>query len=160
MHKLRLFLTFTFSLVFLIVSLQADEAAVIQIEEWLELGPFKQNLPAFHDQKNIKGNPIKLTDLLEFSTDEIINLKPVAGKVQSAQKWNLVTTGKEGKISLKTDQGKPSIQYLGAYINVNRWIESELKVSGAHPFQVFLDGILLDSKLGSESVNDDNGKYL
>ena len=63
MYKSSLLLTFSFLLIFLIVPLQADETMIIQISEWLKLGPIEQHFPAFHNQNNIYGNAIKLADL-------------------------------------------------------------------------------------------------
>ncbi len=158
MHRLFLLLTFTFLLVYLIVPLQAYEATVIQISEWLELGPIGQHFPTFHDQKNINGNTIKLADLLKFSTDDLINWKPAAGEISGDHKWNKVTADADAKLKLEVGKKGLSLFYLASYVKANRWIKSELKVACAHPFQVFLDGILLESILGSENLNDENGK--
>ena len=158
MHRPLLLLTFTLLLVFMIVSLQADETTVIQVSEWLKLGPVEQHFPAFHDQKNINGNPIKLSDLLHFSNDDVIDWKPAAGKMSAGLKWNKVTANEDGKLLLEKNKNGMFVFYLAAYVKTDRWIKSELKVSGAHPFQVFLDGGLLESKLGSEKTNGENGK--
>lgn len=158
MHRLFLLLTFTFLLVFLIVPLQAHEATVIQISEWLQLGPIKQYFPAFHDQNNINGNPIKLPDLLKFSTDDVIDWEPAVGKISEDHKWNTVTANTDGKLKLEIAKKGSSLFYLATYVKANRWIKSELKVSSAHLFQVYLDGILLESKLGSENILGENGK--
>ncbi|MEJ2543108.1 MAG: S9 family peptidase, partial [Calditrichaceae bacterium] len=156
MHRSFILSTLIILLIFMIVPLQADEATVIQISEWLKLGPVEQHFPAFHNQNNINGNPIKLADLLKFSNDDVTDWKPASGKMYSSLKWNKVSADNNGKLILAKDKNGLSIFYLAAYVKTDRWIKSELKVASAHPFEVFLDGSLLESKLGSENLN--NGK--
>jgi dipeptidyl aminopeptidase/acylaminoacyl peptidase len=158
MYKSSLLLTFSFLLIFLIVPLQADETMIIQISEWLKLGPIEQHFPAFHNQNNIYGNAIKLADLLKFSNNDVIDWKPAAGKIYGNHKWNKVATDVKGNLTLDTNKYRLSQFYLASYVKANRWIKAELKLSGAHPFQVYLDGILLESKLGSENLTGEDGK--
>ena len=141
-------------LYFLIVPLPANEADSIRVNSWLKLGPVEQHLPAFYEQENINGQTISPDDLLKFSNDDIKEWRPAEGQVYRNLKWKIVDTGISGIISLHAGQAIPSIHYLAFYIKTDRWLKAKLKVSGAHPFQVYMDGELLDTKTGSESTTN------
>ncbi|MEJ2052340.1 MAG: S9 family peptidase [Calditrichaceae bacterium] len=152
MNRSVLIITFSFLFIHMIGSLKAGESAEIYIEQWLRLGPVDQCFPALHTQKNINGKTIDIGNLLTFSNLDVINWQPQKNQSFGQLKWEVVSANGMNELKLNSDSDIPSIQYLASYIRTGRWLKSQLKVSGAHPFQVFLDGALLESKSGSENT--------
>jgi len=131
----------------------AGNSNEIEINQWLSKGPIRIDYPVFSDQKNLKGNTIKLDDLLKWQADDVLGWGPK----NRALNWTVLQTNEENTLELKNkSDAVPEIQYLAAYIKTDRWIKSTLKVSSYFPFQIFLNGILLETKPASEKSNKDS----
>jgi dipeptidyl aminopeptidase/acylaminoacyl peptidase len=117
------------------------------IDAWLALGPFLEPWPAFHSDKQ-KG--FGAEDLLKFEEIDITSLRPKAGRSLqwldgTAVAWKEIKTGEKG-VGLTAQPAALSTAYLGAYIEVSRWIRTRITVTSLQLIQVYLDGKLIATK--------------
>ncbi len=142
-----------FVLLFFFISLlsiakeKAGPDTNIPVDLWLQLGPFSNPLPAFHDSTT-KGYTVE--DLLKFDEIDIQHLKPQKNAPQPWSKealpqWKSSQAGKEG-IKLVPVSHTPATAYLATYLDVNRWTEAELSVKSPQLFRIYLDGKLISTK--------------
>ena len=144
----------------------AEQKQEIPISSWLLSGTISQPLPVFNEDKNIEGKTFTLEDLLKFDQANIKNLLPARGEKFGWRpdldlQWEKVTADSSNTITfLSESENIPEINYLASYINAKRWTKANLEISGAHLFQVYLDGELLNSKTSSDTLkeNDDQDK--
>jgi len=157
MFRIHLLITISYIFFSLIAELPAGKRTELKIGQWLSLGPVEQPFPAFHTQENINGKTFDLDNLLKFSNMDIISMNPAEGRSHGNLEWNTISPKQNGMLELKTGSQIPSIQYLAVYLKANRWLDAQIRVAGAHPFQVYLNGQLLGSKSGSENTTAENG---
>jgi dipeptidyl aminopeptidase/acylaminoacyl peptidase len=137
-------------------NLLGNDREEINISEWLQLGSFAVNKPAFHSTENMKKKTFADADLLEFDYFGIETLEPVEGREMwrngSNFSWEKVNAAKNGQliISRSPDGQNYEMAMLAAYIQTDRWLEMELKVASPQMFEVFLDG----KKITSKKSND------
>jgi len=117
------------------------------IDAWLALGPFPEPWPAFHSDKQ-KG--FGAEDLLKFEEIDITSVRPKVGKSLqwldgTAVAWKEIKTGEKG-VGLTAQPAALSTAYLGAYIEVSRWIRTRITVTSPQLIQVYLDGKLIATK--------------
>jgi dipeptidyl aminopeptidase/acylaminoacyl peptidase len=128
-----------------------ERSSLVEVSEWLQLGPFQTALPAFDN-----GN-VKLSDLLAFQEMDVSNWWPwekenVNLNRNQELRWNKVSAA-GGEIGLaKSDS--PHIVYLASYLSVNRFVRADIKAISPHLFQMYLDGVVIRTKSSSEKPED------
>ena len=134
---------------------------LIAIDRWLLLGPAAAPLPVFHDDA---GGGVKLDDLLKAPDFDRLPTDPVAGLAVvcpggTPLAWQGVAADTKGRVILPKripSAASPAVAWLAAYINVSRWVEMEISVTGTHPRRFWLDGESMAS--GTKPSEDDAGK--
>lgn len=134
----------------------------IPLTEWLALGPAEAVMPAFHAERNLKGETFDFKNLL---SQEPMNIKKLHaakdGRVYWSQHQPLVwetfkpDTGALVAISPKTKG--PEWMYLAGYIEANRWMKIKIEGESYHLFQVYLDGKSVGVKNASNKPAGDSG---
>ncbi|MBL7135197.1 MAG: hypothetical protein ISS81_01225 [Candidatus Marinimicrobia bacterium] len=142
----------------------AEQKQEIPISSWLLSGTIPQPLPVFNEDKNIEGKTFALKDLLKFDQANIKNLLPARGEKFGWRpnldlQWEKVTADSSNTITFLSESGNiPEINYLASYINAKRWTKANLEISGAHLFQVYMDGELLNSKTSFDTLKENDNQ--
>lgn len=132
--------------------IETDENVTLTISSWLKAGAFEVKMPAFSDQKNVKGDTFGESDLLKFSFVEIDALDP---QEKQELTWKDNSTIWEKTASAKNSFVYPErrpqndlhqMAFLAAYIQADRWMEAELEVTSPQMFRIYINGELHDSK--------------
>lgn len=123
------------------------------ISAWLLLGPFSTPLPAFHDEEK---KEYSLKDFLLFESLDLSSLKPRADasfKLPTGViiQWKTVAAGDRG-IELARGSNSSSTAYLGAYIDVRRWMKANITLQSSQLLNVYLDGKVVASKSSIEKA--------
>lgn len=127
----------------------------LPINEWLQAGPVKTPLPAFH------GDDFKLKDLQNFEARSVSSWWPSANENlawSGGQQltWTAVNSGNEGLV-IKQGKGKsPQTVYLAAYIDASRWVKGKLTIHSRHLLTLYVNGENVTKKSSSEK--EDAGK--
>ena len=141
-----------------LVTRAADEDAAppsVPIERWLVAGPSAFPLPVFADAE--RGG-ISVDDLLGQAVLADPRSRPAEGEklawFDGGQiEWKPVQSGKHGvKLRRPGDGPQPAVAWLVAYLDVDRFTEFELVLTGAHPRRVWVDGEPLASGKGEGPV--------
>ena len=156
---------FTVTIVFILSLLPvfAQTDHTIAVREWLISEVTAIHYPLFSDQKDIKGNLFDGSALLKWPYDEVLDWWPQAGQSSSKTPgsgltWKKVTVDDENKLFIRPITGdQPEVVYLAVYVKNDRWIKTKLQVSSPHPFQIFFNGQLLESKVTSAAEEDSPG---
>ncbi len=139
-----------------------QEAPVrIAVDHWLLLGPAAAPLPVFHDEA-VGG--VKPEDLLKSPDFDRLPTDPVEGLAVTCPggaplAWQSVAATAPGRVILSRPDlpaAAPAVAWLAAYINVSRWVEMEISVTGTHSRRFWLDGEPMAS--GTKPSDDDAGK--
>ena len=142
----------------------AEQMQEIPVSSWLFTGTIPQPLPVFNEDKNIEGKIFTLEDLLKFNQTEIKNLWPAEGekfgwKPGFDLQWKKVTADSSNTVTFVSEvENVPEINYLVSYINAKRWTKANLEISGAHLFQVYLDGEFLSFKATSDTLKENDNQ--
>ncbi len=139
MNKISLFL---FNIIFFGVgALQAQDSLTTQkVTRFLIAGPQNVQLPAFHNQPNLKGNTFGPVDLLKFSQKKVT--APLKGKV-FLKNGNREIRWEEATAStlLNTGTREPYSLYRQAfYMQAKRFVKLSLKAESPFPFEIFVNG--------------------
>jgi dipeptidyl aminopeptidase/acylaminoacyl peptidase len=141
-------------LLFLLATLPVfPQANVQKIGQWLVLGPAEI-------QANGEALPAGEAAVLEYDFLPAARLRPEAGvKVQWSTRRQLSWRPDAARFS--GSAGKQAV-YLAVYLESRRWLQAELAVEAAFPFQVYFDGAALAKETGKNSVQLTlaNGKHL
>ncbi len=118
-----------------------DKTVTIRIEDWLLLGPISSPLPAFSDEGKKK---IDAASLLAYEDIPIDKLKPLAGIDMNLiggaiGRWVKVSADTAG-VDLPAGTDAPLVAYLAAYVEIDRWMEIDVKAKSTHPFELSIDG--------------------
>ncbi len=135
-------------------SAQTDENNNHQvfIDEMLRMGNIRIKTPAYDTIENLKGNTYSKEDLLESDYLRINKLKPQQNTSITINgidfEWEKAKTNKDNFLLAEHRQKKgiDQLGYFATYIEVDRWMEAEIKISCPQLFQAFLNGNLLTSK--------------
>lgn len=155
--KYRITLCITFLISILNIA-QQDTSGIINVTEWLLAGPIKLKQPAFSKQ-----NDKALTELLTFNQLRTSDLQPVKGgsividKKYTAN-WNEYSSLNSFLSDVDKKNPKTAIYFLAAYIQVNRFVKTEIEISSCNMLKVFFDGHELLEKKSIQLESDDNGK--
>ncbi len=129
----------------------------IVIYEWLKVGNFTLNNPAFDSVENVKGEKFSIKNLLTYSYLDINNLKPVE-KGQLAWKgadygWEKLKAAKDDFVfaEKKLEKNKNQLAIFATYLRTDRWMKATVDVNSAQLFEVYLDGKLLTSKTSADA---------
>lgn len=150
----------TILLVFLTHPLLAQTAHTVAVREWLISEVTRIHYPVFSDQKDIKGNFLDGSALLKWPHDEVLDWWPQASQSSSktpgsGPAWKKVTADSDNRLFISPlSENQPEVAYLAVYVKTDRWIKAKLQVNSPHPFQIFLDGQLLESKVTSVADAD------
>jgi len=128
-----------------------EQSTLIEITEWLRLGPFQTALPVFDNSS------VKLKDLLAFEEIDVSNWWPSEKQTVNLDKtqqfkWKKVNAA-GGEIELEKNDN-PRIVYLASYLSVNRFLKAEIKAASRHLFQIYLDGAVVRTKSTSEKPEE------
>lgn len=132
-------------------SLDNNKTEII-VSEWLKLGSFEVKMPAYNNQKNVKGEIFDLKELLQYKFVDILSLQPIENKQftwkDKAYSWDKTLSAKSGFVypEKMTSNDRHQIAFLAAYINVDRWIEAEFEITSPQLFEFYLNGDLQNSK--------------
>ncbi len=112
----------------------------IRIEKWLVLGPMSIRAPAFSNEEE-SFDMDKF--LLGYDFLSIAGLEPAAGyrvALRSADlEWRESVADTAG-LDIPAGLEAPSIAYIAAYIEIERWDELGVEAKGTHPYELFIDG--------------------
>jgi len=130
------------------------ESLEIRVDEWLLLGPAPYSLPVFHDDDS---GGFDLEDLLDSKPFDVDTLQPKAGGAigwfETPLQWRLRAANKRGLLQLeKEEPGRTSIAWLAAWVTVDRWVEIDVELLGAHPRRAWIDG----HRLASGGLDDED----
>lgn len=141
-------------LLFLLAALPVfPQANAQKISQWLVLGPAEI-------QANGEALPAGEAAALEYDFLPAARLRPEAGvKVQWSTRRQLAW--RPGAARFSAAAGKQAV-YLAVYLESRCWLQAELTVEAAFPFQVYFDGAALAKETGKNSVQLTlaNGKHL
>lgn len=140
-----------------------NEKQILELNEWLQLGPIQTVLPVYHDVENIQGSTFSTTNLLHFGHVDISSLRPVFGEQftynsNHVLRWSRAETG-SGTLSMdKPDsENQFHVYYLATYLRTDRWAEFSLKLEGNHAFSLYINGSRAGSKTTVQSEEDEPG---
>jgi dipeptidyl aminopeptidase/acylaminoacyl peptidase len=138
-----------------------NEHATMTISSWLKAGSFDVKMPAFSDQKSVKGDTFGESDLLKFSFAEVDALDPQE-KNELTWKgnklaWEKVVAAKNSFVYPDSKPQKDSHQmaYVAAYLQADRWMEAELEVTSPQLLEIYINGVLHDSKAAADKPEVD-----
>lgn len=139
------FLTSIFS--FVRAQSPAEETQKVSIDSWLLLGPFVTPLPALHKEYK-KGFAVE--GLLHFNEFDLDRMTPKAGESfrwhnGEEARWTEVKSGEKG-LELEGSAQNPSVAYLAAYIDTQRWTSAKVTLQSPQVLRLCLDGHILQSK--------------
>ena len=126
----------------------------VVINEWLGIGNITIPFPVpNHGKFNIQN-------ILKFNDIDIKKLNPEENQNFS---WNNVQSFQWKKISSKNDKIKfkeenkeePEVNYLAVYLNADRWLSGNLKISSCQLFIAYMDGKEILSKSSSQNLKPD-----
>ena len=156
---MKRYLSSLFILILLIsnVALLADdnEKEQIVIDEYLLLGPIMQSVPAFVDgvDENYDNK-----ELLLYNELDVENLWPKANDEINISSSKKLKWTKLANSSFESKSKSLATYYLAAYINVDRYLEGELKLSSSDLMSFYIDGNKIASKTDLEKDEATSGK--
>jgi dipeptidyl aminopeptidase/acylaminoacyl peptidase len=126
------------------------------IEDFLQLGTIAVKAPVYDTVKNLKGKTFGTKDLLTFQYMDVGKLSPEANTTLTINGnefgWEKVKTSRDGflKISENKEKDLNRLGYFAAYLQVDRWMKINIKVSSPQLFEVYVDGRKLVSKTSAD----------
>ncbi|RKY82060.1 hypothetical protein DRQ07_02380 [candidate division KSB1 bacterium] len=160
--KVKNSLIFIVFILFVPIFIFAQSSNVI-IQTWLKAGPIAENMPVFHDDKNINNVKYKLSDLLMFDEFDISNWQPEANDpftpdVDSNLKWREVISDSGKFVMESLSKTSPEVYYLVSYIKVRDFLKAEFFANSSQLFRVFIDGKQVIERKTTESEKTRNTK--
>lgn len=128
----------------------------IIVDEWLKLGVFDVQMPAFSNQKNVKGEVFEQKDLLKYNYLDVTNFQPTENQKfiwkDKTVAWEKVVSAKNGFVypAQEVSNNQYQLSFVATYLNADRWMEAEIEISSPQLFEFYLDGELQNSKNTSD----------
>ncbi len=142
-------------------SSESEEPArdMINVVDWLVLGPIAAPLPAYNDEGESK---VGAEELLGYRHLPLEKLKPRAGSKVSLigggeASWKSART-EGGGVAIEADTTMPWVAYLAAYVEVPRWMKIDLEAGHTHAFELTVDGSSAIKESGGAKMEDDPKK--
>ncbi len=123
----------------------------LPVRSWLAAGPLTAPLPAWSGSKD---RPFGVSDLLKFEPVEVRALRPKSGGEllwadRTRAAWRALAAGEKG-VELTPSGAALETAYLAAFIDVSRWVSARVSFLTPQPFQAYLDGRVIASRLKPE----------
>ena len=161
-----MFQKFILIIALLIIPLFAKDNNMItkNIDEFLASESITVNTPAMYE----KDNKDLISDLLKYDYNNVADWLPADGEKFGGStvenKWKTVSS----PLTLKAEN-KVNLVYAGFYINVNRYIDAELRLVTGQSLRIWMDGKEIETKLNdcgdkkqeslSSNLKLENGKH-
>jgi dipeptidyl aminopeptidase/acylaminoacyl peptidase len=129
-----------------------DKKTEYTISQWLKAGAVEVKMPAFSDQKSVKGSNYNTSDLLKFPFFDVASMDPVEHASwrwkDEVLQWEKLAAAKNGFATPERRPGKEAhkVAFLATYLNAERYMETSLEISSPQLFEVYVNGQLHDSK--------------
>lgn len=139
----------------------ADDEIKLQADAYLHLGNFQVMMPACHGQKNLDGETFGASDLLKFDYLVMDKMKPAEGEQinwnDKIYEWETQKAAKDGFVfpERKVKKDIYQIAYLAAWIETDRWMKVDLKVTSPQMFEVYLDHENVKTKTSVQGEDED-----
>ena len=122
--------------------------ATIRVESWLVAGPLASPLPGFGGAGD---KPFGAGDLLKFEPAELSGLHPQDGGELlwtdgKKSAWRTLAAGDKGA-AIAPSGAAFETAYFAAFIDVARYVPARISFVSIQPFQAYLDGRPIASKL-------------
>lgn len=137
----------------------------ITVPSWLAVQGPDMELPAFALTENLKGETFGKEELFSFNPREISDHFPENNKffmrngnyearwaVRHANDTGYVDAGMPGT-------GTASVAWLATYINVSRWMKTDLEIHSRQMLEVYLNGKRLGAKNTVQEPESEPGKW-
>ncbi len=136
-------------------NVEQDKTEIV-VSSLLKAGSFEVKMPAFSQEKSVKGEAFGVADLLKFSFTGVSVFDPVEGAEfdwgNSTARWEKIAGAKNGFVypERRVQKDKNLISFLAFYIQADRWMEAELKVTSPQLLEIYINGTLHDSKTSAD----------
>jgi dipeptidyl aminopeptidase/acylaminoacyl peptidase len=133
-----------------------EEKTKFAVSSFLKVGSHEVKMPALSMEKSVKGEVFGVADLLKFSFTDVSVFNPMEGADfkwgNSSVNWEKVTSAKNGFVypERRVQKDKNLISFLAFYIQADRWMEAELRVSSPQLLEIYFNGSLHDSKISAD----------
>jgi dipeptidyl aminopeptidase/acylaminoacyl peptidase len=119
------------------------------IDRWLVSEAVQLFMPAFSDQKNVKGKPFKVSDLLKHYP---LSPEKETMKGNIFSEWDTVSSNEDGEVDYKIDKNYDYARVSQvSFIRANSWTKVKLVVESRQGFEVYLGNEL---KVKNYSLKD------
>lgn len=113
---------------------EAEASLSLPIGSWLQAGPEDVPLPFGH------GEDFGLDQLIDETVVELDDHLPRLGAKHAGLEWTKTRPSKEKGVTLKASSDSPRLMWLATWIEVDRFVDTTLKVTSEQRFKVFVDG--------------------
>jgi dipeptidyl aminopeptidase/acylaminoacyl peptidase len=149
--------SFSFSIPFTYAQ-EEEKTEELVITDWLLLGPFTNPLPVLYEEHDKKSFIEGLINFSQIDQSELIpkEERSLRWHDGTLSHWREIQSDENG-VTLIGDETHPTIAYLGAYLNVQRWTRVKITLQTPHAFHLCVDGRICITKTAADS-NGENKK--
>lgn len=116
----------------------------VQIEEWLNAGPYKVSLPAFNKENNLEGKVYKVENLIKFNLKTVE--QPLTGDVflkqnQESIQWKKQKSKKNGDLIIQLPKNADfALNWQSSYLKCESYTKITFEIETAQCYVMYIDG--------------------
>jgi dipeptidyl aminopeptidase/acylaminoacyl peptidase len=123
-----------------------EQDSIMTLDEWLVSDTKELFLPAFHEQKDLKGKTFEIADLLKSYPLPFDN-PGLKTDNQATDGWHAQKADAEGDLRFKTDQQyEIAVVSQALYLETPGWSSVKVHVASPQCFELYLNGSKMLSK--------------